>query len=199
MSEVSWRDRIVAEARHITTTDGWHAVTMARLGAAVGVSRQTVYNEVGTKTDLADLMVGNELSEFLTLVEGAFATFGGDLHAVVVAAVSSVLDFARDNDLIRVVISATHGGDDELLPLLTAHSQPLIATAKAVVSGQLDRLKLSLSPWELGVLSDGVVRMILSHVVAPDQSTEETAEAVAWLADRIVFAGERGPNSSGLA
>ena len=43
------RARIVAEASVLTTESGWSAVTMARLAERVGVSRQTVYNEIGTK------------------------------------------------------------------------------------------------------------------------------------------------------
>ena len=51
------RDRIVAAAVELTTTSGWASVTMSRLAAAAGVSRQTVYNEVGSKPALAETMI----------------------------------------------------------------------------------------------------------------------------------------------
>jgi AcrR family transcriptional regulator len=47
------RERIVAAAVEMTTSSGWAAVTMGRLADAAGVSRQTVYNEVGSKPALA--------------------------------------------------------------------------------------------------------------------------------------------------
>ena len=62
------RDRIVAAAVEMTTSSGWAAVTMARLADAVGVSRQTVYNEVGSKPALAEAMVLEELTRFLGVV-----------------------------------------------------------------------------------------------------------------------------------
>ena len=37
-------------AVRLTAQIGWSQVTMARLAQEVGVSRQTVYNEVGTKS-----------------------------------------------------------------------------------------------------------------------------------------------------
>ena len=43
----SLRDRLVTAAVELTLAHGWSQVTMARLAAEVGVSRQTVYNEVG--------------------------------------------------------------------------------------------------------------------------------------------------------
>ena len=61
----STRDRIVAAAVEMTTSSGWAAVTMARLAEAVGVSRQTVYNEVGSKPALAEAMVLEELARTL--------------------------------------------------------------------------------------------------------------------------------------
>src|SRR4051794_26638863 len=42
------RERLVAAGVAFTTEQGWSQVTMARLAEAVGVSRQTVYNEIGT-------------------------------------------------------------------------------------------------------------------------------------------------------
>ena len=55
------RDRVVDAAIRVTTERGWAKVTMSRLADDVGVSRQTVYNEVGSKNDLAEAMVDEEV------------------------------------------------------------------------------------------------------------------------------------------
>ena len=52
---------------------------MARLAQAVGVSRQTVYNEIGTKNALAEAMILSELDRFLAVVTGAFDDHPEDL------------------------------------------------------------------------------------------------------------------------
>ncbi len=51
------RDQIVAAARRRTLAHGWNGITMARLADDVGVSRQTIYNEMGSKTHLAEALV----------------------------------------------------------------------------------------------------------------------------------------------
>ena len=62
------RDRVVIAAVELTTTVGWAQVTMARLADQVGVSRQTVYNEIGSKPRLAEAMILGELDRFLLVV-----------------------------------------------------------------------------------------------------------------------------------
>ena len=47
---------------------GWSSLTMSKLADRVGVSRQTVYNEVGGKEGLAEAMILGELERFLGVV-----------------------------------------------------------------------------------------------------------------------------------
>ena len=58
MPPLTMRERVIDAAVTLTTEDGWAQVTMARLADVVGVSRQTVYNEVGSKpAELAALLI----------------------------------------------------------------------------------------------------------------------------------------------
>ena len=63
----------------------------------------------------------------------AFDAHPDDLVDAIRAACRGVLELAQDNRLLKAVVSATHGADTELLPLLTTHAEPLLETAKAVV------------------------------------------------------------------
>ena len=54
------RVRVVEAAVALTSEVGWSQVTMARIAERVGVSRQTVYNEIGTKVHLAEAMILSE-------------------------------------------------------------------------------------------------------------------------------------------
>ena len=127
------RERIVAEAAALTSEVGWAAVTMAALAARVGVSRQTVYNEVGSKPALGEAMVLRELERFLGVVGEAFDDHPRDLDAAVRAAVRAVLDLAADSALLRALATFTHGGDTELMPLLTTRSDVLVDAASDMV------------------------------------------------------------------
>lgn len=183
------RDRILAAAVRLTGTEGWGKVTMARLAAATGVSRQTVYNEVGGKPDLAEAMVLGELARFLAEVDGAFTAHPDDLTAALTAACRGVLEVAQDNELLHAVVSATHGAETELLPLLTTHAESLLSTAKAVLRERITPYDVALTPAQLDVSVDTVVRTMLSHVMQPSGTPEETAQALAWVAGRVLAPG----------
>lgn len=189
------RERIVAAAIHLTSTFGWTAVTMSQLAGLTGVSRQTVYNEIGTKPDLADAMVQSELARFLAAMTGAFDAHPGDVVAALRAAVERVLELAQDNPLIQAVASATHGADTELLPLLTTRSAELLATAGAAVDGLLRPRRPRLPERQRADVVDVVVRTVLSHVMQPGRTPAETAEAVAWIAGAAL--GPERPGQGG--
>lgn len=185
-SSATLRDRIIGAATDLTTTEGWAAVTMVRLADIVGVSRQTVYNEIGTKTALAEAMVLAELARFLENVDRAFMAHPDDLVAAVRAAVAGVLEFAEGNPLLHAIVSATHGADTELLPLLTTHTGALMDTAKLVVREHMATYDVPVTEEQLEIAVDAMVRVVLSHVTQPSGSPEETADGMAWMAARIL-------------
>jgi AcrR family transcriptional regulator len=180
------RARIIAAAVEITTTRGWSAVTMAGLADAVGVSRQTVYNEVGGKPALAEAMILDQLARFLSVVEQAFDRHPDDLVASIREAAQQVLELSQDNTLLKAVVSATHGADTELLPLLTTHAAFLLDTAKEVITARLARFDLPLDGHRLAAAIDMVVRVVLSHVMQPSDSPATTAADIAWIASRVL-------------
>jgi AcrR family transcriptional regulator len=181
------RQRIITAAVELTARDGWSNVTMGRLADVVGVSRQTVYNEIGSKPALAESMVLNELRRFLTIVEQAFDRHPEDLVGSIRDAVRGVLELAEDNILLHAIVSATHGADTELLPLLTTHGGSLLVTAKAVIADRLERFRLPFDEHRLAVTIDVVVRVVLSHVMQPSGTPARTAEDIAWVARRMLW------------
>lgn len=180
------RERVVDAAVRLTGEIGWSQVTMARLAEAVGVSRQTVYNEVGTKPGLAEAMILRELDRFLAVVSEAFDAHTEDLVGAIRASAQRVLEHAQGNDLLHAVVSATHGADTELLPLLTTHAESLLVAAKAVIAERIAPYDLGLEPAQLDAAIDMVVRVVLSHVMQPSGSPAETAESIAWIAARVL-------------
>ena len=139
------RERVIDAAVTLTTDVGWAQVTMARLAEVVGVSRQTVYNEVGSKPLLAEAMILRELERFLGLVTVAFDAHPTDLVAAIRDASCAVLEASQDNLLLKAIVSATHGADTELLPLLTTHAGALLSTAKAVLVDRVAPYDVELS------------------------------------------------------
>ena len=184
--ESSLRQRIIAAAVDLTARSGWSSVTMSRLAATVGVSRQTVYNEIGSKPALAESMVLEELGRFLSIVEHAFDRHPTDLSGSIHDAALGVLELAEDNTLLHAIVSATHGAGTELLPLLTTHAGSLLGTAKAMVADRLRPIELPFTPDQVAALIDTVVRLVLSHVMQPTDSPARTADDIAWVAGRVL-------------
>jgi AcrR family transcriptional regulator len=185
-------ERIVEAAIELTSTSGWSGVTMARLADRVGVSRQTVYNEIGSKSELAEAMVLTELGHFLVVVNAAFDAHPNDLIAAMRGAVRGVLERAETSAFFRSIVSATQGVDTELLPALTTRSETVVDGAKAVVRGRLEPFAIITTPSELEAVTDMVVRVVLSHAVQPSASPEKTAADLAWLVGRALAGGSKG-------
>lgn len=182
----SLSERIVTAAVEMTTSSGWSSVTMSRLAESVGVSRQTVYNEIGSKPALAEAVILGELDRFLKVVGAGFDAEPDDLHRAIERVVHDVLVFAADNRLLHAVVSATHGADTELLPFLTTNAGSLLETAKHVVRGRVTPYAPAIEPELLDPAIDMVVRVVLSHVMQPSGSAEQTAKDLAGLVRRVL-------------
>ena len=182
----SLRQRIITAATEATTTSGWSSVTMAALAESVGVSRQTVYNEVGSKPALAEAMVLAELERFLAEVQRAFDASPGDVVVAVRGAVRGVLEMAEHDGLLAAIVSGAHGADRGLLPLLTTDADPLIGLARSAVAERISLYPLNLSEQELHSATDTIVRAVLSHVMRPGGTPTEVADELAWVTARLL-------------
>ena len=188
------RQQIVVAAVEMTARSGWASVTMASLAELVGVSRQTVYNEVGSKPALAEAVVLEELARFLSVVELAFDQHPDDPIQSIHDAARGVLELARGSALLRAIVSATHGADTELLPLLTTRSQSLLAAATGLMAERLAPFAAALDARRFSAAIDVIVRLVLSHVMQPTGTPADTADDIAWIASRLLR-----PEASGRA
>ncbi|MBB4688128.1 AcrR family transcriptional regulator [Amycolatopsis jiangsuensis] len=181
-----YRRPIITAAIELTARSGWPSVTMARLAELVGVSRQTVYNEIGSKTALAEAMIAHELSRFLTAVGAAFDRHPGDLVEAIREAARAVLELAEDNVLLRAIASATHGTDTEFLPLLTTRAGTLLTEAQTMLAERVRGYAPPLAGDRITVVIDLVVRAVLSHVMQPSDTPAHTADSLAWVTARLL-------------
>ena len=185
VAQMATGERILAAAAEMTAELGWPGVTMAALAERVGVSRQTVYNEWGSRDRLAEAMVLRELGAFLDEVDSGFDAHPGDLEAAVAEAIARVLDLSRVNPLLRAIVTATHGAETELVPLLTTRADVVIAVASERVR---DRLvgHPDVRRSAVDVTVDLLVRTVLSHVMQPSADPEVVPAALAAAVRRLL-------------
>lgn len=180
--------RVLDAAAALVSDAGWAALSMGAVARGAGVSRQTVYNLVGSRTGLAEALVAREARGFLGVVD---EELGRDVELVeaVRRATHRVLVLAAGNPLLVATVSASHGAaSDEVLPLLTTRSEGLLAAAGAVVDTHLARRAPWLPGAERAVVVDTVVRVVMSHVVRPGPRPREAAASVAWVVSRLLSA-----------
>ncbi len=190
----SLREQMLDAAKAIIEKSGWGAVTMGKLAAAVGVSRQTVHTEVGTKHLLAEALVQRELFDFLAFVEARLAA-ETDLVAGVRSAAQGVLEQGEQNLLLRTVLgsgSIPHETDDELLKLLTIDSGFIVDTAVEAVRANVvaSYVPLPFSDEELGIAAEAIVRLVLSHLVRPSKPPAEAAADIGRIVELAVRGAE---------
>jgi AcrR family transcriptional regulator len=82
----------------------WSAVRMVDVAAAAGVSRQTLYNEFGSKDGLARALVRREVDGYLAGVDRAL-TGHSDLRDRLTATAEWITSAARENALVRAMLT----------------------------------------------------------------------------------------------
>lgn len=98
----------------------WSAVRMVDVASAAGVSRQTLYNEFGSKEGLARALVRREADGYLAGVDRALATHS-DARDRLTATAEWIAGLARDNALVRAMLT---GCWSERLPSPTLSAVP---------------------------------------------------------------------------
>ncbi|MFS4097325.1 TetR/AcrR family transcriptional regulator [Streptomyces sp. AF1A] len=98
------RESLLDAAYRALARRPWSAVRMVDVAAAAGVSRQTLYNEFGSKDGLARALVRREADAYLAGVERALGG-SGEVRERLTAAAEWTAAAARDNPLVRAMLT----------------------------------------------------------------------------------------------
>jgi AcrR family transcriptional regulator len=173
------RDRLLDAGREQLAERTWSEVTMAEIAAAAGVSRQTLYNEFGTRDEFGQALVIREGGRFLDAVEQAIDEHADDPLAALTAGLERFLAIAQEDSLVRVLLA--HDGSAGLLPLLTTQSGPVLDWASRRVADTIAAHWPGVARSELDTLADALVRLAISHVTAPRDPPARTAASITRL------------------
>jgi AcrR family transcriptional regulator len=173
------RDRLLDAGRAQLTERAWAEVTMAQIAAAAGVSRQTLYNEFGSRDEFGQALVIREGSRFLDAVEQAIDEHSDDPSDALTAALERFLTLADDDPFVRLMLA--DDGTAGLLPLLTTQSLPVIDWAGQRLVEAIDAHWPGVARRELDDLAETLVRLAISHVAAPREPPAQTAASITRL------------------
>src|SRR3954447_11069889 len=179
----SVRQRIRDAARDIVVAGDWGRTRMADVAARAGVSRQTLYNEFGSKDGLAVAMSGAQTEWFLGRISHELDQHPDAPIAGIRAAVSFTLDAGADDPMLKATLSSARGAN-ELLPLLTTRAEPLLTSSRRVLTAYLNDHWPSLAYRDVTLVAESLIRLTVSHLVLPLAPSETVADQLAELAAR---------------
>jgi AcrR family transcriptional regulator len=180
---VNVRDGIVAAVDELVRTRGWSATTMADVAAAAGISRQTVYNEFGTRQALVQAYVLREIEALVGQVETHVRAHADDARTALSGAFGLFLELASDEPLVRVIVEDAEGG--EVIRLLTATG---LAVATERVGALIEEVWTQVSPADARLIAASLTRLAISHALVPTAGPDDTAAAVTRLVGPFVDA-----------
>ena len=179
------RDEVLDEAYAVTVEDGWEHVRMTTLATRVGVSRQTLYKEFGSKDEVGEALVVREAERFHAgVIE--HADEHEDIADSVRAAITFTLRHGAANPLLRTVLAGSQSGEQSLLPYITTGSGPRLDATIARVREHLRTRDPELAPEHLDTLADTIVRLSVSHLLRPSAPGETTADLITRLVGAYV-------------
>jgi AcrR family transcriptional regulator len=173
------RDRLLDAGREQLSDRTWAQVTMAEIAAAAGVSRQTLYNEFGSRDEFAQALVIREGSRFLDGVEEAIGRHADDAPAALTAALEQFLTSAERDPFVRLLLG--DDGTGGMLPLVTTQSRPVLEWATSRLVDAIGNHWPGVAARDLEGLADMLVRLAISHVAAPRDSPARTAASITRL------------------
>ncbi len=180
------RERVLEAAYAHTVERGWDRVRVGEIAVESGVSRPTLYREFGNKDGLGEALMIREADRFFAAINaelhGEHATVGAALGA----ASRLVVAEAAVNPLLRSVLAGSHEGDAGLLPFLTSRSDSIREGARGLIAAWLTEREPGIDPVTVEETVDAVVRLVISHIVAPAVDPVEVGDRMSRLVRNYV-------------
>jgi AcrR family transcriptional regulator len=186
----SVRERVIDAAREIVIAGDWDRTRMADVAARAGVSRQTLYNEFGSKDGLAVAMSAAQTEWFLARIAEELDQHPDDPIGGIRAAISFTLDAGGDDPMLKATLSSARGGS-ELLPLLTTRAEPLLTASRRQLVTYLTEHWPELAHRDIALVAESLIRLTVSHLVLPLAPSETVADQLAELAARALHLDTR--------
>lgn len=177
------RERLLDAAQAVIESRGWAEVTMSGVAGGAGVSRQTVYNEFGTKHGLAEQLALRELQRFLDVVRTRLVQQDTVVDGIR-SACEGVLLLGEESLLVRTIVGAAPADqDNDFLKILTTGSGGIVEAAVAVAEQAIVELypPTPLDAAELTVVVESIVRLVISALTRSSKPPAQTAADIGWL------------------
>ncbi|MEO6794905.1 MAG: TetR/AcrR family transcriptional regulator [Mycobacterium sp.] len=173
------RASVLDAMRELLASRDWSSITLADVAGAAGVSRQTIYNEFGSRQGLAQGYAMRLADRLVDAVEGAIYGNVGDVHA---AFLEGFRSFFSESAADPLVISLLTGvAKPDLLQIITTDSGPIITRCSLRLAELFRHSWVKASPEDSGMLARAIVRLAMSYVSMPPEADHDVAADLARL------------------
>lgn len=173
------RDSVLDAMRDLLLTRDWSAITLADVARAAGVSRQTIYNEFGSRQGLAQGYALRLADRLVDAVAAAIYDNVGDVYA---AFLEGFRAFFTDSAADPLVISLLTGvAKPDLLQIITTDSGPIITRCSGRLTETFMHSWVQVSDEDAGILARAIVRLAIGYVSMPPEADHDVAADLARL------------------
>jgi AcrR family transcriptional regulator len=149
-------------------TKDWSAITLSDVARTAGVSRQTIYNEFGSRQGLAQGYALRLASRLVDDVSAAIDGHVGDLHAAFLDGFRSFFAASAADPLVISLLSGAAKPD--LLQIITIGSGPIITHCSVRLTKVITESWVPVDEADAGVLARAIVRLAMSYVSMPAEN-----------------------------
>ena len=173
------RDSILDGMRAELLTRDWSAITLSHVAKAAGISRQTIYNEFGSRQGLAQAYALRLADRLVNQIDDAIEANAGDVYA---AFLQGFRDFFAESAADPLVISLLTGDfKPDLLQLITTDSGPIISHCSERLTSTFVHSWVKCSDEDAGILARAIVRLAMSYISMPPEADHDVAADLARL------------------
>jgi len=173
------RESILDAMREELLRRDWSDITLSHIARTAGVSRQTIYNEFGSRKGLAQ---GYALRLADRLVDEIDVSITANADDVYGAFLSGFRSFFIASAADPLVISLLTGvAKPDLLQIITIDSAPIITHCSRRLTEAFMTSWVHAPEEDAGVLSRAIVRLALSYVAMPPEADHDVAADLATL------------------
>jgi AcrR family transcriptional regulator len=178
-SRVLLRDSILDGMRELLLTRDWSAITLSDVAKEAGISRQTIYNEFGSRQGLAQAYALRLADRLVDQIDDAINGHVGDVEA---AFLQGFRDFFAESAADPLVISLLTGDiKPDLLQLITTDSGPIITHCSERLTSTFVGSWMKCTETDAGVLARAIVRLAMSYISMPPEADHDVAHDLARL------------------
>lgn len=154
----------------------WKDITMDALAKATGVSRQTIYNEFGSRMGVTEAYFLRLAILFTVGVGMALEENKNDIEGVFTKSFASFIQFSKLDPL--VVLLRQEKPPMDLLKLLTVDAGEIDRFASAELATKFQQSWLQLSPEASGAGSRLMLRLCLDYLVREPDNIDQVVKDV---------------------